>query len=236
MASRRANIPSSEFSPSTGDAVTSTSPRHTRLISELTEAIAIAETRPLTIGEVVGRLHGEGIALVSLVLSLPFLQPLSLGPISILAGSALGMLGWQMVQGRSLPWLPERVERLELSARIWRVLLNTLMKLLSFAGRFARPRMQGLARGQRARRLAGMVIAAGGLLIVAPFPGIPFSNSLPAVAVALIAIAEMEEDGLLVIAALITLAASVLYLGAVGFAAFEILRKMTDWAMGLFGG
>ena len=216
--------------------MTSTSPRHTRLISELTEAIAIAETRPLTIGEVVGRLHGEGIALVSLVLSLPFLQPLSLGPISILAGSALGMLGWQMVQGRSHPWLPERVERLELSARIWRVLLNTLMKLLSFAGRFARPRMQGLARGQRARQLAGLVIAAGGLLIAAPFPGIPFSNSLPAVAVALVAIAEMEEDGLFMVGAVVALIASIVYLGAVGFAAFELLRRLYEWGAGLFGG
>lgn len=216
--------------------MTSTPHRHQQLIDALRDAIAQSETRPLTVGEVIGSLHGEGISLVSLVLTLPFLQPLSLGPISIVGGSALGMLGWQMVQGRSHPWLPERVERIELSAKVWRVLLNTLMKLLSFSGRFARPRMQGLVRGQRARQLAGLVIAAGGLLVVAPFPGIPFSNALPALAVALIAIAEMEEDGLLVIAALITLAASVLYLGAVGFAAFEILRKMTDWAMGLFGG
>lgn len=173
---------------------------------------------------------------MSLVLSLPFLQPLSLGPISIVAGSALGMLGWQMVQRRSHPWLPERVEKIELSAKVWRVLLNTLMKLLSFSGRFARPRLQGLVRGQWARQLAGLVIAAGGLLIVAPFPGIPFSNSLPALAVALIAIAELEEDGLAVVASLVTLTASVVYLGAVGFAAFEILRKMADWALGLLGG
>lgn len=210
--------------------MTSTSPRHTRLISELTEAITIAETRPLTIGEVVGRLHGEGIALVSLVLSLPFLQPIWLGPVSIFGGTAIAMLGWQMARGRSHPWLPERVERLELSARIWRVLLNTLMKLLSFSGRFARPRMQGLVRGTRARQLSGLVIAAGGLLIVAPFPAIPFSNAFPALAVALVAIAEMEDDGLFLIGAMLTLIGSAAYLGAVSIAALGGLRWLFDWA------
>ena len=209
------------------------SPRHALLLRELRDAIEQAEQRELTIGEVVARLRGEGVSLVCLVHTLPFLQPLSLGPISILGGSALAVLGWQMVQGREQPWLPARMGAVALPPKVWRVLLQTCVKVLGLSARIARPRLQALVRGRGSRQLAGAVVAAGGLLIVAPFPGIPFSNSLPAMAVAMVAVAEMEEDGLFLVGSLIALLASVFYLGAVGFAAFELVRRALDWAAGL---
>ncbi len=216
--------------------MTSTPHRHQQLIDTLREAIEQSETRPLTVGEVVGNLQGGGLSLVSLVLTLPFLQPLSLGPVSIIGGSALTMLGWQMVQGRTQPWLPAKMASLDLSPRVGRVLLQTCTKLLTMTGRIAKPRLTGWVRGRNARRFAGAIVAAGGLLIVAPFPGIPFSNSLPALAVAMVAIAEMEEDGLFMVGAVVALIASIVYLGAVGFAAFELLRRLYEWGAGLFGG
>lgn len=220
--------------PPPGSPLTTTSPRHQQLFDTLREAMEQSESRPLTIGEVVTRLRGDGLSLVSLVHTLPFLQPLSLGPISIVGGSALTMLGWQMVQGRTQPWLPDRMASVELSPRVWRVLLQTCTKLLTVTGRIAKPRLTGWVRGRAARRVAGAIVAAGGLLIVAPFPGIPFSNAFPALAVALVAIAEMEEDGLFMVGAVGALIASILYLGAVGFAAFEILQRLFAWCAALF--
>jgi hypothetical protein len=55
------------------------------------------------VGEVVGKLQGKGLSLVCLVLALPFLQPLWLGPLSVFGGSAIAMLGWQMTQKHSTP-------------------------------------------------------------------------------------------------------------------------------------
>ena len=62
-----------------------TSPGH--LLDTLAAVIAEAKARPLTVGEVVGKLQGKGLSLVCLVLALPFLQPLWLGPLSVFGGA-----------------------------------------------------------------------------------------------------------------------------------------------------
>jgi len=209
-------------------ALPKTSPGH--LLDALRDAIATSESRPLTVGEVVEKLRGKGLSLVCLVLALPFLQPIWLGPVSIFGGSAIAMLGWQMARGRSTPWMPEKLESVVLSHKTWHVLLTTSERLTGLAHRVARPRLRRLVHGRGSQQLAGTVIGLGGLLIVAPFPAIPFSNAFPALAVALVAIAEMEDDGLFLIGALLTLIASAIYLGAVSIAALGGLRWLFDWA------
>ena len=69
-----------------------------------------------------------------------------------------------------------------------------------------------------------MTIAAAGLLISLPLPGMPFSNSLPALAVVFVALGELEEDGLMLVAALGALALTVLY--------FAALAVLLVWAGG----
>ena len=214
--------------------VTATAERH--LLDTLAAAIAHSESRSLTVGEVVEQLRGKGLSLVCLVLALPFLQPIWLGPVSIFGGSAIAMLGWQMARGRSTPWMPARLETLVLSHKTWHVLLTTSERLTRLAHRIARPRLRGLVRGRGSQLLAGSIIGIGGLLIVAPFPAIPFSNAFPALAVALVAIAEMEDDGLFLIGAMLTLIGSAAYLGAVSIAALGGLRWLFDWASKAVGG
>jgi hypothetical protein len=72
------------------------------------------------------------------------------------------------------------------------------------------------------------MIAVAGLLISVPLAGMPFSNSLPALAVVFVALGELEEDGLMLVAAMGTLVLTVLYFAALvvllvwaGGAAFE---------------
>jgi hypothetical protein len=214
--------------------VTTRSPRH--LLDTLAAAIAHSESRPPTVGEVVEQLRGKGLSLVCLVLALPFLQPLWLGPVSVFGGSAIAMLGWQMARGRSTPWMPAKLEAVVLSHKMWHALLTTSERLTRLTHRVARPRLRGLVHGRWSQQLAGSIIGVGGLLIVAPFPAIPFSNAFPALAVALVAIAEMEDDGLFLIGAMLTLVGSVAYLAAVSVAALGGLRWLVDWASKAFAG
>jgi hypothetical protein len=208
-------------------ALPKTSPGH--LLDALRDAIATSESRPLTVGEVVEKLRGKGLSLVCLVLALPFLQPIWLGPVSIFGGSAIAMLGWQMARGRSTPWIPEKLESVVLSHKTWHVLLTTSERLTGLAHRVARRRLRRLVHGRGSQQLAGTVIGLGGLLIVAPFPAIPFSNAFPALAVALVAIAEMEDDGLFLIGAMLTLVGGAVYLAAVSIAAVGGLQWIFDW-------
>lgn len=75
------------------------------------------------------------------------------------------------------------------------------------------------------------MIAAAGALISLPLAGIPFNNSLPALAVVFVTLGELEEDGLMLVAALSALVLTVVYFAALaafllwaGGAALERLR------------
>jgi hypothetical protein len=64
------------------------------------------------------------------------------------------------------------------------------------------------------------MIAAAGLLISLPLAGIPFNNSLPALAVVSVALGELEEDGFMLVAAAAALVLTVVYFAALAFLLF----------------
>jgi hypothetical protein len=191
--------------------------------------MGLAKQSPLRIGTVLERIQNDGFALVCLVHTLPFLQPLSLGPVSTAAGLSLASLGGQMTAGKLVPWLPRRMANLVLSAKVWGILLKTCERVVRYCRKYARPRLTGLAVGPRARRASGLVVAAGGILLAVPLAGVPFSNTLPALAVLFASIAELEEDGVFMIFAWIALALTLAYFGLLAWAALYAADHAWDW-------
>jgi hypothetical protein len=71
----------------------------------------------------------------------------------------------------------------------------------------------------------GIVIASLGLML--PLP-IPFSNSIPAWAVVLLAIGRMEQDGLLVLLGHLTVVATWVWIGLGGAVAVRTVQWLVD--------
>ena len=161
--------------------------------------------------------------------TLPFLQPLSLGPISTALGFSLVALGGQMVRDRQSPWLPARMHDVVLHGRFWRILLTTAEKALGLGRRITRPRLPGLVTGRSARRLAGVIIALSGLLLAVPLAGVPFSNTLPALAVLFVCLGELEEDGLMVLLGLVMLFLTVAYFVLLGWLFYTLGDQAWAW-------
>ncbi|MHB8798100.1 MAG: exopolysaccharide biosynthesis protein [Thermoanaerobaculia bacterium] len=195
---------------------------------ELMEAFAAcrekAESQRLTLGEAFERLKESGFIFVCVLQALPFLQPVALGPVSTVLGLSLATLGWQMARGRSSPWLPSRVAAWAPSPAVWRRLFGTAGKILGVCRRFTRRRLSSWVAGERGRRTGGVLIVLAGLLVSVPLVGVPFSNALPALAVVFVALGELEEDGLMLVAAAGALVLTVLY--------FATLAVLLVWAGG----
>jgi len=204
-------------------------PHVEHLMEALHACAAEAGEGHLKLGRLFERLGDASFGFICFIHTLPFLQPLSLGPISTAAGASLMALGGQMARGRATPWMPERMNNLTLHGKFWRVLITTAEKTLQFGRRLTRPRLAGLVRGPRARRLAGLIIAVSGLLLAVPLAGVPFSNTLPALAVLLVCLGELEEDGLMVLLALIMLALTVAYFALLGWLVYTMGDKAWDW-------
>ncbi len=198
--------------------------RYEELIEAFAACRETAEARPLTLGEAFSSLEESGFVFVCLLQALPFLQPVTLGPVSTALGLSLAILGWQMARGRRSPWLPAKVAAWAPSPAVWRRLFGVATKTLGFCRRFTRRRRTAWVTGEKGRRIGGLLIASAGLLISLPLAGIPFNNALPALAVVFVALGELEEDGLMIVAAMVALVLTVLY--------FAALAVLLVWAGG----
>lgn len=184
-----------------------------RVGEDILEALrsAAAAAEPPRVGEVLAGGGASAFAVALIVLCLPFLQPISLGPLSTIGGLALATLGWQLARGDARPWLPATLATARLDSAQWAQLAASADKVLGWAGRVVRPRLSRWTRGRRGRRTAGTLIITAGLMLAVPVAGIPFNNTLPALAIVCAAFALLGEDGLMFFLAVGWLAATVAY-------------------------
>lgn len=181
-----------------------------RLSEELEGVLRLAEGSTVTGRVLVDHLATRGHALLAFFLALPFLQPVPLPGVSTPVGGAIVLLGALMALDRP-PWLPKRWLDRELSS-VWVVrIIRSGQRLLQRAERFIKPRGLWFHRHRWARVITGTVIAVSGLQLALPLP-IIFTNTLPAMVIAITSVAMLEEDALLaVIGDMLFLAALVVF-------------------------
>lgn len=214
----------------TSDCVTSDSPQdYGEILSELQSMVDEAKDEGINLKEFFGRLQSSGFALMSLVLALPFLQPVPLGPFGTLAGISLIALGLQMRRGRKFPILPKRLLGANIRGKVMAWPLRFSIRVLVFFRRFTRPRLQYLVAGAEGRRRCGLLIATGGLLMCAPFVGIPCNNMFPALIAFFAALAELEQDGLLIWVAVGWLVVSILFFAALTVGILLLGAEALQW-------
>lgn len=172
---------------------------------------AATATEPPTVGEVLGGGGGSTFAFCFIVLCLPFLQPISLGPLSTVGGLAMATLGWQLARGDARPWLPARITSARLETAQWAQLATAAAKVLGYAGRLVYPRLGRFTRGRRGHRIAGGLIITAAVMLAVPVAGIPFNNTLPALAIVCAALALLADDGLMFLFSVFWLLATVAY-------------------------
>lgn len=185
------------------------------LVATLEDFAERSKRGPLCLGEVSDSLGGSSYSILCIILCLPFLSPLSLGPLATVGGLTLATLGWQLARGHPAPRLPARVRRIEMSPKVWQGLIQACLKVIGWCGRFSRARFERWLDGRLGARILGGGIIAAGLLMAVPLFGMPLNNTLPALAIILLCLAELEDDGLMVWAGLALVAISAVYIGAI---------------------
>jgi len=192
------------------------------------DAAAAAE-QPPRLGEVLRRGGTSAFGFTLIVLCLPFLQPISLGPLGTIGGLAMAGVGWQLARGDARPWLPEKLSQAQLDAKQWVLLAAAARKVLGWAAKLVRPRLGHWTAGRRGHRIAGGLVIVAALLLAIPIGGIPLNNLLPALAIVCAALALMAEDGLMFLAAVFWLLVTVGYF----IALYQVFMAavMTVWSL-----
>lgn len=183
------------------------------LVATLERFAEQAKTRPLTLGEALDTLDEAAYGFIALILVLPFMQPVPLGPITVAGGLTFAALGWQLWRGHESPVLPQRMRDVVMSEKTWRILVSVCLKIVNFGRKFTKPRYESLVSDENGPRIGGFILISAGVLMAIPFGVLPFNNVVPGLAIAFYCFGQLEEDGLMVIISFFWLIVTVIYFG-----------------------
>lgn len=175
--------------------------------------------RTITLRELMEAIGEQGLLLVCAIASLPFLIPVSIPGVNTVFGAAIIMISLAITLNR-LPWLPQRIlDRKMETARLVPALRKGV-NIVSKLDRFIRPRLPAFTAGAVMNRVNGLAIMAAGILLMAPLGFIPFSNTLPGIAILLFSAGMIQRDGATVLGGYLFLVLTVVYFTALAYAAF----------------
>jgi hypothetical protein len=142
-----------------------------------------------------GSLRRRSFGIIMLLLALVAMAP----GVSIIAGLLLMIPAFQMVAGQPAPVFPRRIAARPLPTRHLAALVQRAVPVLRYLEKAIHPRWPTPL--EATKRLVGTVIVILNTTMV--FTPIPLSNVVFALVIALISLAYVEEDGLLLLIALL---------------------------------
>jgi hypothetical protein len=154
----------------------------------------------VSIGDLLAALGDRAIGALMFVFAVPNVMPVPPGVSGIL-GAPLIFLGAQLMLGMK-PWLPGLIARRSLARDDLQTLVRRIGPWLARAEKLLRPRWGVLTRPPL-EYLVGLLCLV--LAVVLSLP-IPLGNTLPALAISVLALGVLERDGLWVVAGTATAA------------------------------
>ena len=205
--------------------------RNASLGEQLASIIGQLPEDSLTLGELLDVFGDEGLLLLTILLTLVFLIPVSIPGVSTVFGGAILLIGVSRLVGRPL-WLPRRLREKALPAAKLRPALTGGMSWVRRLERISRPhRLAGLVDGRVANLFNNLAFILAALLLMAPFGFVPFSNTLPGVALLFYGIGLIQRDGVAILlghaANILTIIYFGILIGGGGLAVREVLQRLT---------
>ena len=189
----------------------------------LEQLLAKAPADFITLDWLIEALRERSFGIVMLVMALIGLVPGA----STFMGVLLVFPAVQMILAHQGPALPRFVATWRIPAARFASLCRRAIATLKHMERFIRPRWR--TPFQTTKRVVGLVVLLLGPTLIWPFP---FSHIIPALVIMLVSLAYLEEDGVLLLIALVAAVISLAITGATIWAGIRV----TDLLTPLFGG
>ncbi|WP_299962246.1 exopolysaccharide biosynthesis protein [uncultured Roseobacter sp.] len=178
----------------------------------------------VTLAWILDQLHERAFGFFLLVLALPCCIPFLYG-IPQIVSLPLMFVSAQILLGRKTPWLPAGLAARTVSSEGLQSLARRAGPWLHRIEAVSRPRQTGLTRPP-VDRLVGLSLVLFSASILVPLPG---TNTIPGVAVVLVAMGFLQRDGILVILGMVLGTA---WIASLVFAGATLASLIKGW-MGL---
>ncbi|PLK72530.1 protein exod [Rhizobium sp. TH135] len=185
----------------------------------LEDVIRSMDAEHITLRQILEKMGESGLLLLCGLLSLPFLVPVSIPGVSTVFGAGIVLIGIAVTFNR-FPWLPSKLADRKLERSKLVPVLERGLTILRKVDRYVRPRLLALTTGGVVSRINGLVLTFAGVLLMMPLSFIPFSNTLPGVAILLLSTGISQRDGGVVLAGHLLVVLTLLYFGGLAWAAY----------------
>jgi hypothetical protein len=204
---------------------------NTRKISAiLAELAASAAGERVALRDMVEAFGDRAFGIVLLTFSLPNAVGLGVIPgLSAVFGVPQIFVAAQMASGLHKLWLPRWLLERSVARADFRTMIDRSMPYLLRAERVLKPRLP-LLTSYAAERLLGLVFVVLAVIVSLP---IPFGNQPPGIAMAILALAWIERDGVWVIVGLVVAAIAVAIAAAVAAAGAAAIYLLVTEVLGV---
>lgn len=152
----------------------------------------------------------QGMLLFCVLLTVPFLLPVSIPGVSTPFGLLILFIGIGITLNR-VPWLPAMLMERRFAADQLKPTLHKGADLLARVDRVIRPRLLVLTGSNTVNRCNGLLIMLAALLLMLPLGAIPFTNTMPAWAILLLATGMLQRDGLFIASGYLLVSATLVW-------------------------
>jgi hypothetical protein len=189
------------------------------LTSEILQRLHDASPKEhFTLGWLMGMLDKRSFGLIMLMCAVVAIVP----GVSIVAGLLLIIVSVQMIEGRPAPAFPDGLATRPVPARHLASVIRWFLPVLKYLEQIAHPRWP--TPHDATKRVVGVAVLI--LSLAVTFTPLPLSNIPPALAIMLISLAYLEEDGLLLA---VGLAFGALVVTLQVYAAWETVGNIARW-------
>lgn len=196
---------------------------------KLREIIDVLPPNGVRMEEIRDLFGQDGLMLLTAFLTIPFMIPVSIPGVSTVFGAAILLVGVSRLFGSKL-WMPRRVAaRVLPSARLRSGLLQGLSLVQKIEKLTRAHRLAWLTDGVVMHRLNDLSLILGAVLLMAPLGFVPFSNTLPGLALLFLSIGFLQRDGVFILLGHVANVATMIYFAILYFGGKSLVEKLWAW-------
>jgi hypothetical protein len=178
------------------------------------------EVNFVEIMDIVGK---DSLILLTIFLSLVFLVPVSIPGVSTVFGAGILLIGITRLFNYK-PWLPKALAYRQLSSEQLRAGFKRALVWFNRLEKISRPhRLPQLTSAGWVIPMNNLSFILAALLLMVPFGFIPFSNTLPALALIFLAVGMLQRDGVFILLGNLVNGVTIIY--------FAILFAAGGWSI-----
>jgi hypothetical protein len=178
----------------------------------------------LTIHDIFILLGEKSHLILILFFSVPFLQPVPLVGLSTPLGVLIMIVAFYFMREKA-PWLPKRFAHLVVPKAILMKTIELIQKIWRYLETVLKPRWPRLHDSHLFRVVNFFIVAISALLLALPLP-IPFSNTIPTLAIVLNTVGQLEEDGAVIFSSFVAFVISVTFFTGLGAGVFLGIERI----------